>query len=61
MEVKYVDACEAANEAVWLHKFLIDLEVFPDMNKPLTLYCDNSGVVENSKEHRSHKRRTYIE
>ena len=30
MEAKYVAACEAAKEAVWLRKFLIDLEVIPD-------------------------------
>ena len=56
MEVKYVAACEATKEAVWLRKFLTYLEVVPDMDKPLTLYCDNSGAVTYSKEPRSHKR-----
>ena len=37
------------------------MEVFSDMDKPLTLYCDNSGAVANSKEPRSHKRDKYIE
>ena len=27
----------------------------------ITLYCDNSGVVANSKEPRSHKRRKHTE
>ena len=31
------------------------------MDKPLTLYCDNSGAVTNSKELRSHKRGKHIE
>ena len=61
MEAEYVAACEAAKEAVWLRKFLTDLEVVPDMDKPLTLYCDNSGAVANSKEPRSHKRGKHIE
>ena len=61
MEAKYVAACEIAKKVVWLRKFLKDLEVVPDMNKPLTLYCDNSGVVANSKEPRSHKRGKHIE
>src|SRR5215813_9394474 len=61
MEAEYVATCEATKEAVWLRKFLGDLEVFPDMDKPLTLYCDNSGVVANSKEPRSHKRGKHIE
>ena len=49
MEAEYVAACEAAKEAVWLRKFFTDLEVVPDMEKPLSLYCDNSGAVANSK------------
>ena len=36
-------------------------EVVPDMDKPLVLYCDNSGAVANSKEPRSHKRGKHIE
>ena len=31
------------------------------MDKPLTLYCDYSGAVANSKELRSHKRGKHIE
>ncbi|WBP92221.1 reverse transcriptase domain-containing protein [Kitasatospora cathayae] len=61
MEAEYVAACEAAKEGVWLRKFLTDLEVVPDMDKPITLFCDNSGAVANSKEPRSHKRGKHIE
>ena len=50
MEAEYIAACKAAKEAAWLRKFFIDLEVVPDMDKPLVLYCDNSGAVANSKE-----------
>ncbi|KAK4835749.1 hypothetical protein QYF36_014053 [Acer negundo] len=50
MEAEYVAACEAAKEAVWLRQFLIDLEVVPSTNKQITIYCDNSGAVANSKE-----------
>ncbi|KAA0025773.1 gag/pol protein [Cucumis melo var. makuwa] len=49
MEAEYVAACEAAKKAVWLRKFLIDLEVVSNMSKSITLYCDNSGAVANSK------------
>ena len=31
------------------------------MDKPLTLFCDNNGVVANSKEPRCHKRSKHIE
>ena len=61
MEAEYVADCEAAKEAVWLRKFLIDQEVVSDAAQPRTLYCDNSGAIANSKEPRSHKRSKHIE
>ncbi|KAL0559238.1 hypothetical protein IC582_003835 [Cucumis melo] len=61
MEAEYVATCEAAKEAVWLKKFLTDLEVVPNMHLSITLYCDNSGAVVNSREPRSHKRGKHIE
>ena len=61
MEAEYIASCEAAKELVWLKKFYTDMEVVPNMEKPLVLYCDNSGAVANSKEPRSHKRGKHIE
>ncbi|KAL0539455.1 hypothetical protein IC582_023667 [Cucumis melo] len=61
MEAEYVAACEATKEAVWLRKFLHDLEVVLNMNFSVIRYCDNSGTVANSKEPRSHKRGKHIE
>ena len=61
MEVEYIAALEAAKEAMWLKIFLMDLEVVPFERSAITLYCDNSGVVVNSKEPRSHKRGKHIE
>ncbi|TYK28176.1 retrovirus-related pol polyprotein from transposon tnt 1-94 [Cucumis melo var. makuwa] len=61
IQAEYVAACEAAKEAAWLRKFLNNLEVFPNMNLHITLYCDNSGSIANSKEPRSHKRGKHIE
>ena len=40
MEAKYIAACEAAKEAVWLKKFYSNLEVVPDVDKPLVLYSN---------------------
>ena len=45
MEAKYVIACEAAKEAIWLKKFLSDLVVMRMEQVPITLFCDNSGAV----------------
>ena len=61
MEAEYIATCEAAKESVWLKKFYTDLEVVPNMKKPLVLYCGNSGAMANSKEPRSHKRGKHIE
>ena len=61
MEAEYIAASEAAKEAVWLKNFLLNLGVVPSVQSGVTLYCDNSGVVANSKEPKSHKRVKHIE
>ena len=54
-------ASEVAKKAVWLRNFLLDLGVVPSMQLPITLYCDNSGAIANSKEPRTHKKGKHIE
>ena len=61
MEVEYVAVWEVAKEAVWLRKFLNDLEIVPNMELPFTLYYDNNGAVANSKKPYTHKRGKHIE
>ena len=61
MEVEYVDACEAVKEAVWLKKFLFDTGVIRMEQVPITLFCDNSGAVAQSKDPRNHKKGKHIE
>ena len=61
METEYIAASKAAKEAVWLKNFQMDLEVVPFEWSTITLYCDNSGAVANSKEPRSHKREKHTE
>ena len=53
IEAEYIVAFEAAKEAVWLKNFLSDLEVVPNKDKPITIYCNNSSSMANSKEPRS--------
>ncbi|KAA0038897.1 gag/pol protein [Cucumis melo var. makuwa] len=55
IEAKYIVACEAAKEVVWLKKFLHDLEIVLNMNLLITLYCDNSGAIANFTEASSHR------
>ncbi|KAL8125352.1 hypothetical protein AgCh_012882 [Apium graveolens] len=61
MEAEYVAASEAAKEAVWFRNFLLDLDVVPNLPRSLTVYCDNTGAVANSKEPRDHKVAKHIE
>ena len=54
-------ASEAAKEAVWLRKFLMELGVIAKVVDPMILYCDNSGVVAQAKEPRNHRKDKHIE
>jgi len=60
-KVEYIAASEATKEAVWLKNFLKDLAIVPELEAPLTMFCDNSGAVANSKEPQSHKKAKHIE
>ena len=44
-ETENIAACEVVKEAIWLKKFLMELEVVPASLSPITLYCDNSGAM----------------
>ena len=59
-EVEYIAASEAAKEAVWIKKFITELEVVPSIADPILLYCDNNGAVAQAKEPRSHHRSKHI-
>ena len=52
---------EAAKEAVWLRKFLMELGVIDKVVYPMILYCDDSGVVAQAKEPRNHRKDKHIE
>jgi hypothetical protein len=53
-ETKYMTTSDAANEAVWLRKFVIKLGVYPSMRDPVTIICDSTCAIANAKEPRSH-------
>ena len=56
IEAKYI----AAKEAVWICKFIQELEVVPSIESPITIYCDNSGAVANAVEPMAHQRTKHI-
>jgi hypothetical protein len=60
MESEYIAATDAANEAVWLRKFIIELGVFPSARDPVIIFCDNTGAIANVKEPRSHSTAKHI-
>ena len=60
MEDEYVVACEVAKEAIWLKKFLSILGVVRMEQVPITLFCNNSGAVAQSKDPRNYKRGKHI-
>ena len=39
----------------------MELEVVPTSLSPITLYCDNSGAVAQSKEPRNHRKGKHVE
>jgi len=55
-EAEYISASEAAKNAIWITKFIIKLGVVPSIVDLLVLYCDNNGVITQSKKSRSHQR-----
>ena len=59
-EAEYIAASDAAKEAVWIKKFIIELGVIPSITNPINLYCDNNGAIAQAKEPRSHQRSKHI-
>ncbi|KAK2448130.1 secreted RxLR effector protein [Trifolium repens] len=59
-EAEYIAASSAAKEAVWIKKFISELEVVPSIVDPISLYCDNNGAIAQAKEPRSHQRSKHI-
>ena len=55
-KVEYITASEAAKEAVWIKKFITELEVLSEIKNDITMYCDNTGAIAQSKEPRSHQK-----
>nr|GEY00017.1 hypothetical protein [Tanacetum cinerariifolium] len=49
-EAEYIAASEAANEAVWIMKFIDELGVVPSNDYPIKMNCDNSAAIIMAKE-----------
>ena len=53
-EAEYIATSEATLEAVKMKKFIMELGVIFEIEGPVSFYCDNTGVVIQAKELRSH-------
>jgi hypothetical protein len=53
LEVEYITTSEATKEVVWIRNFVSELGAVPSASSPMDLYCDNSGSIAQTKEHRS--------
>ncbi|KAD4179844.1 hypothetical protein E3N88_28435 [Mikania micrantha] len=60
-ESEYIAASEAAKEAAWMKKFITDLKVVPSIERPIEIFCDNSGAIAQAKEPRSHHINKHIQ
>ncbi|GJS38936.1 hypothetical protein Tco_0563979 [Tanacetum coccineum] len=45
MEAEYIVAAEDIMEAIWIHKFISGLGVVPSIDRPMDMYCDNTGAI----------------
>ncbi|GJX22783.1 putative RNA-directed DNA polymerase [Tanacetum coccineum] len=45
MKVEYIAVVEAAMEAIWICKFIYGLGVVPSIDRPMDMYCDNTGAI----------------
>ncbi|KAM1476262.1 hypothetical protein ACFX1S_038131 [Malus domestica] len=60
-EAEFVAAVEAGKEAFWMKKFITELGVVPTITSPVTLYCDNSGVIAQAKKPRAHQKNKHFD
>ncbi|GJZ14885.1 hypothetical protein Tco_0550562 [Tanacetum coccineum] len=49
-EAEYIAAFDASKEAVWVRKFISGLGVVPTIEKPISMYCDNTGAITIANE-----------
>ncbi|KAL6581968.1 hypothetical protein OROMI_005982 [Orobanche minor] len=59
-EAEYIAASGAAKEAVWMRKFIGELDVVPSIVNPVDLHCDNNGAIAQAKELRSQEASKHV-
>jgi len=59
VKAKFMAFSKATTQALWLFKYFD--EVGLSINKPLTIYVDNSGSIANSLNNKNHGRTKHID
>ena len=59
-EAEYIVVSDAANEAVWMKKFISDLGVVHSVENGIVLHCDRQGAIAQSKEPSSHSKYKHV-
>ncbi|GKA99798.1 retrotransposon protein, putative, ty1-copia subclass [Tanacetum coccineum] len=49
-QAEYIAAFDVSKEAVWVRKFIYGLGVVPTIEKPINMYCDNTGAIAIANE-----------
>nr|GEU68078.1 putative retrotransposon protein [Tanacetum cinerariifolium] len=49
-EAEYIATFNASKEEVWVRKFSSGLGVVPTIEEPISMYCDNTGVIAITNE-----------
>ncbi|GKD95559.1 retrotransposon protein, putative, ty1-copia subclass [Tanacetum coccineum] len=52
VKVEYIAANDASKEAVWVRKFISGLGAVPTIEKPISMYCDNTRAIAIANEFR---------
>jgi hypothetical protein len=58
VEVEYIAATSRCTQVLWIIKNLKDIQVPCD--KPVTIVCDNTSVIDISKNHVQHSKTKHI-
>ena len=58
--MEYIAASDVAKKAMWLQKFINELEVAPSLDGSVLLYCDSTSAFAQAKKSKSHQRTKHI-
>ncbi|XP_074293025.1 secreted RxLR effector protein 161-like [Silene latifolia] len=60
MEAEYIAVSLAVQEAMWLRSFLQDLNLTPNVNEPVVMFCDNTAAIQFAQDPKFHRKAKHI-